>query len=266
MSITKTNIPILKQIASGRDYIDNLANKYILKPSLAQGIGGFVFDYEGETNVALNAEITDHYIEDNTTIQDHVALRPVRVTLRGFVNELSVNKNINLAGALAALNSRLETVEAYMGDYTPGMVQIMQTAITATQNAVNTIDQTLNRINNLAGLFSAPGQTKQEQAYQKLKSMWQTKQIITVSTPYEYYDTMVIESVSISQPEDTRYQSDITVTLKQIRFASVEYTKFNNQLFSGRLAQQKQDPVDGGKTKGTEVPESMLLKLFKVGF
>jgi hypothetical protein len=263
MSINSTNIPVLKQIYNGRSYLDGLANKYILKPILSKGIGGFVFDYESDTQVNLDAEITDHYTEDNTAIQDHIAIRPAKVTLRGFVSELAQAKDTGVSGALSEINSRLETVEAYLGNYTPGMVQGLQKAITATQNAVNTIDQTVNRIENIVGLFTAPGQTKQERAYQELEQLLQTKQIVTLETPYKYFDLMAIESITFIQPDDNRYQSDISVTLKQIRYASVEFTKFNDKIFAGRLAQEAQGKIDAGKTNGTETPTSTLYKIFK---
>src|SRR5580704_11292002 len=36
----------------------------------------FVFHYEGEQSVDLESDITDHFIEDNSPIQDLIALRP----------------------------------------------------------------------------------------------------------------------------------------------------------------------------------------------
>src|SRR5260221_4663943 len=47
----------------------------------------FIFDYEGEQSLSLEADITDHFIEDNTSIQDHIALKPVRITTHGFIGE-----------------------------------------------------------------------------------------------------------------------------------------------------------------------------------
>ncbi len=41
-------------------------------------IGAFVFDYAGEVSSELHADITDHYTEDNTVVQDHIALNPIR--------------------------------------------------------------------------------------------------------------------------------------------------------------------------------------------
>ena len=59
--------------------IDSL-KQYVVTPLNAFGVGGFVFDSEGDTTVNLSADITDHYLEDNTSVQDHIAIKPKRVT------------------------------------------------------------------------------------------------------------------------------------------------------------------------------------------
>lgn len=53
------------------------------------GIAGFLFDIRGEESAEVSSEITDHYVEDNTAIQDQVALKPEIITVRGMVAELT---------------------------------------------------------------------------------------------------------------------------------------------------------------------------------
>lgn len=55
------------------------------------GIAGFLFDVPEEQTFVLDSDITDHFVEDNTAIQDQVALRPEKVTLRGLVAEITFN-------------------------------------------------------------------------------------------------------------------------------------------------------------------------------
>ena len=61
---------------------------YVVAPLNAFGLGGFLFDAEGESTARLNAEITDHYTEDNRAVQDHIAIHPTRITLKGYVGEI----------------------------------------------------------------------------------------------------------------------------------------------------------------------------------
>ena len=255
---------ILQGVQSGltwaqgkRNYLDNLANKYIVKPNSftdeGSAISGFVFDYEGETTVTMQADITDHYTEDNSAIQDHIAIKPIRITLRGFVAELVKVKPTGLTGAIQKLSNALSIVPAYIGDYTPGVVQSMQNALLGAQNAVNTADQALNRVQNIVDMFGQDNtisKNKQQKAYAQLEQLFNTKQKVVVQTPYKIFDNMYIESLSFSQDETTKYITDIQVTLKQLRFASVQAGTLDTSQFAGAAAFQRQDPVTNGQTTG----------------
>src|SRR6266576_7254366 len=48
-----------------------------------------LFHYEGEQTASLQSDITDHYIEDNTALQDQIALKPEETTTHGFIGELN---------------------------------------------------------------------------------------------------------------------------------------------------------------------------------
>ena len=48
-----------------------------------------LFHIEGENNGVFESDITDHYIEDNTTIVDQIGLRPEVITVTGFIGELN---------------------------------------------------------------------------------------------------------------------------------------------------------------------------------
>lgn len=254
--IFKTN-PV-NTVQKGRDYIDNLANKYIVKPKNAKGIFGFVFDYEGESSATMQADITDHYAEDNTVINDHVALRPLRIQLKGFVSELILKKPEGLVGALDLIQNKLTTVPAYLGDYTPGVISTIQKAITKTQNVVNTIDQSISRVKNIAGLFtkSTPPISKQESAYLQLQAFYFARFPMLIETPYGSFNNMVIESLSFIQDESTKFWSDITVGFKQLNFVKEAQASPDKNI--NRFQQQTQEVIDKGKTQGKSLAASIV--------
>ncbi len=253
---------IISTKEDGRGYLDALTNKYIVKPKNAKGIGGFVFDYEGETSVTHQAEITDHFSEDNQTINDHVARRPAKLNLRGFQSELVQKKPNAITGLLNTLQNKLTTVPAYLGKYTPQMIGKVQAALTQAQNVVNKVNQGMARVQNIVGFFSraAPGDTKQKQAYNTLLALFNTSTVFTVETPYGYFDKMVIEGLSFVQPDESRTMSDITITLKQLRFAEVLNSTSNDETFGGRAGAQRDALADKGKTKGSDTPTSTLYR------
>lgn len=254
-------------LQDGNNYINTLANKYIVKPKNAKGIGGFVFDYEGEASVTFQADITDHFLESNDAVQDHIAQRPVKIMLRGFVSELVQKAPQGLVGALASIQNRLTTVPAYLGRYTPGALSTIQKSITAAQNTVNTINQSIARVQNIVGMFpgAAPQKSKQQQAFAQLQSLYLSRQVFTVETPYSTFDSMVIETLTFVQPEDTQSWSDISVTMKQLRFVDTQTVQSTSGAFGGRSSLQRQDLTAQGKTKGTPVQTSLLYKFFSGG-
>lgn len=248
----------LNMIASGRGYLDTLANKFILKPANAKGLAGFVFDYEGDTTVIQQSEITDHYSEQNTFLNDNVAQKPARILLRGFVGEIVGNPNVGVLGAIAAFQGKLTTLPAMLGKYTPAAVQKLQKLTTQTTNVVNKIDNAISRAQNVVGLFvgSAAAPTKQEKAYQQLYALWGNNTVFTLDTPFTYFRSVMIESMTFLQDETTKEWSEISVTVKEVRFTGtvVQGPGLSPQLAAqtqmGRSQYQSQAQTNKGKAQG----------------
>lgn len=248
----------LNQVASARGYLDTLANKYLLKPASAKGLAGFVFDYEGDTEVIVQSEITDHYSEQNTFVNDQAAQKPQRVVLRGFVGEIVANPNKGVLGAIATLQGKLTTLDAITGKYTPSIVQKIQQGLTSATSVVNKIDNAISRAQNLVGLIvgSAPAPTKQELAYQNLYALWANNVVFTLETPFNYFRSVMIEHMFFRQDETTKQWSEIQVTVKEVRFTGtvVQGPGMSAQLAAqtqmGRSAFQSQAQANKGRTQG----------------
>lgn len=256
-------LPVLQSnpittVQNGRAYLDNLANKFIVKPKNAKGIFGFVFDYEGDSTLQYNVQITDHYAEDNSVINDHIAIQPLRMVLRGFISELVLKAPSGILGSLGSIQNKLTTVPAYLGDYTPGALAKIQKAITKTTNVVNTIDQSIARVKNVVGLFkkATPAITKQEKAFLELQSLMFSKFPMLVETPYGVFNNMVIEGITFIQDENTKSWSDISVSLKQMNF--VKTATANPDKNANRFMQQSQSITDKGKTQGKSIAASVV--------
>lgn len=70
--------------------LSTLEQKAIIRPNNPPpGVAGFLFDIVGDEWVELRSQITDHYTEANTSVQDNIALEPEQVTVRGVVAELA---------------------------------------------------------------------------------------------------------------------------------------------------------------------------------
>lgn len=219
-----------------------------------------LFNYEGEQTAQLTSDITDHFIEDNTAIQDQIALKPIQITTQGFVGELN-----NIAPAalqpVQAIAEKLTTVAGYV----PALSETALFAYANTfqlyqvgANAVNSAVSTWSSINgsggqsviNGSGISTQPNQTQQQIYFQQFYAYWQNRTLFTIQTPWAIFQDMAILSLRSVQDAETRMITDFEITFKQIRFASTalvdqsQYSDNNN--FQGRAFNQGAPEVNLG--------------------
>lgn len=249
-------------ISDGRSYLDNKANT-LLSPKSLKGISGFLFDVPDLDSINLNWDITDHYTESNSFLNDHKVKKPVIITLTGFVGELVFRAPEGVEGAIQAISNRLETVEAYFGDATPGAVQEAQRVVQQAQSAISAINQTLDKAQNIIGFFEGEGpeETAQQKAFRQLNSLGD-EVILSVQTPWEFYDDMTIQAISFSQDGTTNDITDISVTLKQIRISDTKIVDFDQNQFPIREEVQSAPEEDQGNIRGQEEDSSLLFQVF----
>lgn len=251
MSFTPVGLKVEPRGSDASGYLDNSANT-IVRPKSAKGISGFLFDIPERESIDLSSEITDHYTENNRYINDHEIKKPIVLMLSGLIGELVFNPPEGLEGTLSEINNRLGTVDAYLGDLTPGFVQAAETVTVAAESAISKINQSIDRLQNVVDFFEGEGieTTAQEKAYNSLYSLWQSSTLLTVQTPWDYFIDMRITNIGFAQDADTKEISNISVSLKQLRFADVEKTDFNNYIDTPREEVQIEDTEDIGKIQG----------------
>ncbi len=240
-------------------------NKYIVIPANAFGLGGFVFDIEGETTNDLRADITDHYLEDNEPVQDHIAVKPLRVTLQSYAGELVYETDNTTNTAVQKVVQKLTILSAYLPVLSESAQQIqssLQTgALTFSRNgALDLVKKGFQQpnLNNIVDLWALtknlnPGASRQQQAYLYLKALMQQKLLVSLQTPFEFVTNMAIESISARQEENTRSMCDFTISLKKIRTVEVKVTGFDPKMYQNRSEEQISPLVEQGNNQGSEV-------------
>jgi hypothetical protein len=212
----------------------------------------FLFNYEGEQQINLQSDITDHFVEDNTAIQDQIALRPETVTTNGFIGELNnvvppelkplrlaADKLTPLTAYIPELSTTAELVYA-------NAFQLYQTAKVAAAGAVQAW-------NSISGGGGQP-QTKQAQAFQEFYGYWKDRTLFTVQTPWAVFKDMSILTLRALQPDDSNSYSEFQVTFKAIRFAETfsvsEGNLYDYNQFQGRAFNQGSPEIN----KGVQTP------------
>lgn len=241
------------------------AGGIVAPPGVLQ-ISSFGFDYEGDDRVLLRNQITKHWVEDNTAVQDHIGVEPVIINLKGRISELtfSAATQKTILGALATVENALSQANAYLGVYTPGTTQTLLTAITQAQNISYQIEQAAARFQQLANLLpgSGPQRNKQQTAFALLSALRNARVLFTVYTPFQVFFNMAIESIDVNQPGGTRTISDFSVQMVQINFTNtLSQASFQAQ-YGGRAAAGYQPPTPNGITSGASALTSTITSVF----
>lgn len=287
---TATSLAALSQATN---LIGSLSNLLLASPQKTQGYQpqsapsatgqlstlnqppSILFHYEGEQTVSLTSDITDHFIEDNTALQDQIALKPVIVTTHGFIGELN---NVP-PPALALLQQAANTLTT-IGSYTPVLSVTAQlaydTAFAAYQLAASAVNSSISAVSSIGGtggesvigsigtnVQKASSQNRQQTYFQLFYGYWQTRTLFTVQTPWAIFQNMAIQSCRPIQDAETRMITDFEVTFKMINVASTQILGALPQ--KQTRANTAQAAVQGNGTNALQSNLSLLDGLAKMG-
>jgi hypothetical protein len=146
---------------------------------------------------------------------------------------------------------------AYLPEFSQGAIQIAEQAINAASDASNIINAAVQRTQNLMDTVKTtlPGNTKQEQAFSALRSMFNARETVTIETPWGYFGDMAIMSLTAEQDGKTKMISDLSLTLKQLTFADVKFVQLSAE---GRSEEKKRPKIDKGKAQGSLIQSAAL--------
>lgn len=204
-------------LQNAENFVSEITKQAIVRPFGSPnltGMSGLLLDILEEEEIALDSDITDHYVQENYAVQDHISLKPLRFSLRGQVGELIDD----IPNALASIFTQV-TGLATLGGLAP-QFNIQDTEFYAQiNNVVQLGTNILKQVRNSYQLFnqSATTSTRQQTVYQYLVDMRNSRQFFTVETPFAVFDNMAIESLRVLQNGETNSISEFTVTFKQIK-------------------------------------------------
>ncbi len=185
------------------------------------GIAGFLFSIPKTAALSLRSTITDHYLGDNTAVQDHIALPPPRVTVSGEVAEMVI--------VSPPPQARIQSAPPPLPDTSMFALNGIPNFSVDTSLFPQPVTPTAYDIySSQTGI----GLSSQNLAVNYLVQLWRAPMIFSVETPWGLWTNMAIENVDATQNEQTQEVTAITVIFKQIRYAS------SVQVVSGTLMNQ----------------------------
>lgn len=212
-------------------------------PSTAEAPPGILFHYEGEQTVTLESDITDHYVEDNTAIQDQIALKPEKVTTHGYIGELN-DVAPKLLKPLKTAAEKLTVIGAYTPVLSLTALIAYNGATLAYQVASNAVNAAVSAWSSLTG--GSANQTKQQIAFAQFYGYWQKRTLFTIQTPWMKLENMAIMTLRAIQDESTRMITDFEVTFKVIRTAKTATASSTQALLESRAGMQAAGLVNLG--------------------
>jgi hypothetical protein len=275
MAYQSTNLPALGNITAGANALGNVVlitpsnqnNRY--ESQQAYAVPGtpippfsddaFLFHYEAENSISIESDITDHYVEANYAIQDHIAQKPLEVTVQGFIGELNdIAPNKPLQIAQAQVLSRFYALSAYTPEVSAYALLAYNQAAQAFQIAANIANtyQSVKTFDWASGQVNV--QNKQQQAFNKLYGYYVNRTLMTVQTPWNKQTNMAIKTLRFIQNQDSRMITDIEITFKKMQFASTEYavTVIKSINTTGRLSAGSSTGADLGISTPPAAPVS----------
>ena len=260
MSTIPSNDP---SIYTSLDGLSALQKNAIVRPdNPPPGIAGFVFDIPLEDAIELTAASTDHYVESNKAIQDHIVLKPEQITVRGLVGEIVMTQ--------AQQDSIIKTLDALPINDTllPEYNDVAQQDIDNKEAQQALDQQTLTDNDSLLAMYesqSGAQDTRQARIFGYFYQLWLGRQLFTVDTPWGVLTDMHILTIKANQSDESKFFSEFTIVFKKIRF--VNELQVQPGQISGRAAQQHQasnnNGLLGGDTPTPEQSSSILYGLIE---
>lgn len=233
---------------------------------------GHWFSIVTEDTLNFQSQITDNYIENNTAVQDHIAISPVIITLRGYVGEVEFEPPTKFLNALTGgINNYTSnkfgiTVSDKLGVIS-ALLPPVDNVTQAARNAVQYVESSFNRYKRIYNQLMSLSKKAQKQVTESvqqyvarnLKELWENRTLVEVVTPYGLYKNMAIQSITLTQGNTTT-QSELSVSLKQINFAETQTTKPDTDRMATYNAIQRAEVEDCGKAQGVEVDSASIIK------
>lgn len=238
----------------------------VLNEVKVKGVGDFLFSTNDECSIELESDITDHYVESGVAIQDHIVMRPERITLSGYIGE-HIYTNPYQGGLMQGISAPLQALTQFTPSLSSAATKVLAkvqekinlaTAVAGyavgTYNTVKSTVQKLLKIEPENQSLSAKMGVKdnrQTVAFRFFSSLWASRTTMMVITPYRVYESMAIEKIQMIQTGQTADESKLTITFKKIRIAETQLSMLKP---AKKQSQQSSPVVNKGLTSGKEVP------------
>lgn len=193
-----------------------------------------VFDVIKNHSIQMNNNITDNWLENNTVVNDAIAVSPVVITLSGLSSEI-VFKNEDVKILQKLYDGVDKLGDKFANKYVSpnkltALAALYPPVDNVTQTAKNIINSVSDNVERYVKIFKDIFGEKKDIEKTRLQSICDDLEAarvnrteFTAQTPFGTFEQMYIQSVSLNQ-ENINHTADISITLKRLNFSDVNTT------------------------------------------
>ena len=209
------------------------------------------FDIIQEHSINLQSQITDNWLENNTVVNDHIANSPLTITLRGLAGEVVFEQSSWVKNISNKFN---QTIGANASNKLGAITSLLPPVDNITQlakNAVNYVEASYKKYEGVVKRFrnQIDGQTKLQKIFLDLIKIRDSKEALSVETPFSSFESMYIQTITLRQ-DNQNHIADIEVTLKQLNFTQSQTTQLNQKNREECNFIQRSDVLNHGYVQG----------------
>lgn len=230
----------------------------------ATGIAGFKFHVPQTEMVNFENEVTDHYIDTNSAIQDHIVQKPITITVSGLVGDYFYSNN-EIEDMVALITPTLALVKEFLPNITDRTVKRLTDAQSGHINLPNIqipdenvyfqLQGEKNFEFNIVDLFKLfqnlyKIKSAQTRAFIFFECLWKSRARFSVETTWKRYDNMIVQRVQAKRDNNADI-TEFSITFKQISLVGV-YTETIEQS-ANRMIQARSPIANKGLENGAYV-------------
>lgn len=224
------------------------------------GIGGFVMFAAVRKGYEVTTDITDHFIEDGSAVNDHIRNLPITLQIEGVVGDIYL-KPSPLFEPARELLGELGAVTQYLPESTPTQIAKKAALATSVTDKIRRVDSVIKSGLQFAEFLGVRDREKPigEQFIEQMSETIFQKRTISVDMPYRVFENMAIQ---LFRPEWDNEGNAINFELhcKQLRFAETETSQLFDDASTG-LDGREQSLVEKGLQTGQKIESSALFRL-----
>lgn len=235
-----------------------LATSYLIFKETGYFVDSIRFDLLLDEQHSVEAEVTQHTVEDGSTISDHIRLLPRKGSLTGFISNHPFVTGYN--GGLDA-NIAKKIAASQKKDFVSGFVQDIGSSYSQVGRLLGQQDPlqfTQADFQNLT-----PRENRVDSTYSALKKLMENRTTCSIVTGLEVYNDVVVTKVSTDRDKDTGDAGKFRIEFQQIKFAVISEVALSNVTrpnFSKTEGKQATAKKKTGKTGGKDTGKLSVSK------